>query len=264
MGAVMVDVAAKVNAAALRWGSVVLLGSALLTGCAQVSESRTYRFEVSESLPNSAVAPSQGVEICEVDTDNCVTTDPFGRASIQVPPNREVAFTFNKEGYGPLLVPDVSDETYGGVGLGDGSPSTWRIYPEEQLQAVAQQLGTLYPWEGGIVGLRVADPSGLAGVTFTPVGSTSGSVGESYYFDSESDEYSLDLEATTRIASGWALPVSEGGFTEVAPGEQQFEFGGTAVDCPRLSWAWPVENEPRRIRVPVRAGYMTYGSIVCD
>lgn len=255
---------AGLNVTGLDLSCSFILGAVLLIGCAEVSESQTYRFEVTESLPEAAVAPSQGVEICEADTDNCETTDGFGRATIQVPPNREVAFTLTKEGYGSLLVPDVSDETYGPYGLGDGSPASWRMHRDEELEAVAQQLGTPYPWEGGIVGLRVADPLGFPGVTFTAVGSTSDVVSESYYFDSAAEEYSLELEATTRIMSGWTLPVLEGGFTEVSPGEQQFEFGGTANDCPRLSWAWPVPGQPRQIRVPVRAGYLSYGSMVCE
>jgi len=73
-----------------------------------------------------------------------------------------------------------------------------------------------------------------------------------------------DLEAATAVAQSHLLPFASGGFTEVTPGEREFEFGGTAGDCDRISWAWPVEGEPNRIRLPVRAGYLTYGSIVCN
>jgi hypothetical protein len=74
--------------------------------------------------------------------------------------------------------------------------------------------------------------------------------------------YSLDLEATTAATiTANTLPLAEGGFTEVTPGEQQFELGG--CDSPRLLWGWPVEGAPNRIRVPVREGFITFGSIVC-
>jgi len=244
---------------------VFTLGAVPLAGCTEVVEFRTYRWSVTESLPDLNASPSEGVEICEAGTDNCDTTDFLGEAELHVPPNQEVSFTLEKEGYGPILVPDVSDETYGPGGNGLPNVAPFRIFPTEQLEVVAQQVGTTYPWEGGVVGLTlVQGPEGRAGVTFTPVGSTLDMVGEPFYFDAATEQYSLDLEATTARGQGNLLPLILGGFTEVTPGEQEFEFGGTAGDCDRISWAWPVKNEPNRIRVPVRAGYLTYGSIVCD
>ena len=139
----------------------------------------------------------------------------------------------------------------------------WRIHPNDQLEVVAQQVGTAYPWEGGMVGL-VTLPRPHPGVTFAPAGSTIDAVGERFYLDAATDQYRLDLEATTALGFASSLPLGEGGFTEVAPGEQQFEFGGTAGDCRRASWGWPVEGAPNRIRIPVREGYRTYGSMVCD
>ena len=137
------------------------------------------------------------------------------------------------------------------------------MYPDDQLAAIAEQLGIMYPWEGGIVGLNVASDL-QAGVTFIPVGSTSDEVGERFYYDADTKQYSLELEKTPGVSSGAQLPLAEGGFTEVAQGEQQFEFGGTAGDCSDVSLGWPVDGAPNRIRVPVRDGYITYGSIDCD
>jgi len=234
-----------------------------LVGCQDVVELRTYRFNVAESLPDLNRAFSVGVQVCEADTDNCVTTDQFGSGKLDVRPNQEVAFTFEKEGFGPFIVGDVSDETFGPQCLGDGLVPTWVMYPNDQLAAIARQLQTPYPWEGGIVGLaKWVSPN--TGVTFAPVGSTIDAVGERFYFDAETEQYSLDLGATTAFPGLVDSPLGEGGFTEVAPGDQQFEFGGTAGDCLCASWAWPVEGAPNRIRVPVREGYRTYGSMVCD
>jgi len=93
------------------------------------------------------------------------------------------------------------------------------------------------------------------------VGSTVGAVGESFYYDSATDEYSLDLEAGTAVAENWLLPLGAGGFAEVTPGVQQFEFGEHGATC-EASWAWPGDT-PNTIRVPVRDGYRTYGSMIC-
>jgi len=246
---------------ALHWACVFALGAVALLGCQEVVEFKTYRFNVTESRPNLSVLPSAGVEICQVDTVNCDTTDALGMAELHVPPNQEVAFTLEKEGYGPRLLADVSDETFGQGSRGDGQPDSWRMYPHDQLAAIAEQLQTRYPWEGGIVGLNVNGH--VAGWTFTPVGSTIDAVGEPFYLDELTEEYRLDLEATPSVLGATQHPLAEGGFTEVIPGEQQFEFGGTGGDCSRLSFGWPGDT-PNTIRLPVRDGYITYGSMGCE
>jgi len=229
-------------------------------------EFRTYRMSITESDPSGVPRLLEGVEICEVDTDNCVTTDEFGRADLDMPADQEVMITMEKDGYGPRLIPDVSDETWGPSGGTDTGPAGWRMYTDAQLATIAERLGTTYPWQGGMVGLLwLSIPQAPhAGVIFAPVGSTIDAVGERFYYDSATEQYSLDLEATTAVVAGHLLPLAEGGFTEVTPGEQQFELGGTAGDCTRPSWGWPVEGAPNRIRVPVRDGYITYGSVICD
>ena len=87
----------------LHWARAFVMVAVPLVGCTDVSEFRTYRFIVTESLPDLTVRASEGVEICEADTDNCVTTG-FGRADLDVPSNQEVTFTLEKEGFGPLLL----------------------------------------------------------------------------------------------------------------------------------------------------------------
>lgn len=205
-----------------------------------------------ETMPSLLV---EGVQLCEADADpeNCAMSDEFGAATLDVPADQEIMFTIEKEGYGKWVMADVSDENTESI-------AGRRMYTDAQLEAVAGQLNTEYPWTGGIVGL-VINPSEVEGLTVAPVGSTVGAVGESFYYDSATVEYSLDLEAGTAVVLDWLLPLGAGGFTQVTPGVQQFEFGGTAGNC-QASWAWPGDT-PNTIRVPVREGYRTYGSMIC-
>ena len=226
------------------------------------TEVRVYQLEFTELKADGFPGFLEGVEACEVDTGNCVTSNELGRADLEVAANQEVTIAMKKDGYGPLVTGDVSDETFGPEGGTGAWPVDWRMYTDAQLAVIAEQLQTPYPWEGGIVGLlKWVSPN--TGVTFAPVGSTIGEVGEAFYFDAATEQYSLDPEATTGFSGLWNYPLAEGGFTEVTPGEQQFEFGGTAGDC-SVSWGWPVDGAPNRIRVPVLEGYATYGSMVCD
>lgn len=237
-----------------------LLAMTLVIACAEVTERRTYTMDISES----GGGLSAGVQICELgDPDNCTETDLFGYATISVPPNREVAFTLEKSGYGPMLVPDVSDERFGGIANGTGV-LPFRLHSDEELEAIASRLGIQYPWEGGVVALRVAKPRSFPGVMFRPLGSTADAVGESFYYNETTKEYQRDLDATTAVSSGWLLPLAEGGFTEVSPGDHQFEFTGSGAGCWVPSWGWPVQDQPNAVRLPVRAGYTTYASMVCE
>jgi hypothetical protein len=238
---------------------VSLLATALVAACVDVEERRTYTFDVTESDGRLSV----GVEICELgNPTNCTETNSLSRATINVPTNREVAFTLKKSGYGPMLIPDVSDEGFGGSASGSGI-GTFRLYSDEELEAIASSLGVQYPWEGGVVALRVAkQPTTFPGVIFRAFGSTVDAVGESFYYDGE--EYRRDLDETTEVSSGWLLPLAEGGFTEVSPGDHQFEFAGTGAGCSVPSWGWHVQDQPNVVRLPVRAGYTTYASMACE
>lgn len=213
-----------------------------------------YAFWLTTIEPDGSAVAAGGVEVCQADTENCSMSDALGAVQLSMPANQEVLFTIEKEGYGKWLMADVSDETY------DPAAAARRMHTDAQLEAVAAQLNTDYPWTGGIVGL-VVNPSETDGLTLAPVGSTAGAVGESFYYDSATEEYSLALEAGTAVEMNWLLPLGAGGFTEVTPEEQQFEFGGTAGDCV-ASWSWPGDTA-NTIRVPVREGYRTYGSVIC-
>lgn len=217
---------------------------------------RTYPMVFLHTAPEG-VSFLEGVEVCEADTENCATSDAVGQLSIDVPANQAVVFTMEKEGYGSVIHGDVSDEDYGPAG-GGATPTI--MYSDAELTAVAEQLETTYPWKKGVVALA-RYPDENPGVTFTPVGYTADAVGGRFYYDQVSNEYSLELDATTEKRQSYLLPLAEGGFLEVTPGTQQFEFGGTAGDC-TPSWGW-TGDAPNRIRVPVRSGYVTYGSMKC-
>jgi hypothetical protein len=100
------------------------------------------------------------------------------------------------------------------------------------------------------------------GVKFAPAGATVGQVGDPFYYDTATQHYSWELDATTGTPDPYFGPLSEGGFVHVPAGIQEFEFGGTASDCAGASWGWP-GSVPNRIRLPVRDGYIAYGSLFC-
>lgn len=238
-----------------------VLSAALLLGCgangvdggSDLVPASLYVFEFT---PTFAEVPIQGAMICQVGADNCVATNRAGKLTIYFPADQEIAFTVEKEGYGPWVVGNVTDEHFP---EGDGRTP---MYTHEYLATVAETLETPYPWEGGIVALvRWFSPN--SGVKFLPVGPTAEQVGDAFYFDAASRQYSLDVEATPFFLGLADGPLGEGGFTEVVPGVQQFEFVGTAGNCPHASWGWP-GDAPNRVKVPVIEGYTTYGSVRCD
>jgi len=186
--------------------------------------------------------PLEGVEICETDTTNCVLTGADGLATLELPIDEEVSFTWTKGGYFPYLHADVSDAAF------QSETRTFKMWSDEAVADLFESVMSPYP-QLDTGGIEVVLNPAREGVTFTLVGAT----GKAYYLDEEGTNWSLDLTATT--ARGW------GGFVEVSPGELEIEFGGTASGCvPRRAWPSDAEN---RIRVPVRAGYFTLASVTC-
>ena len=89
----------------------------------------------------------------------------------------------------------------------------------------------------------------MAGATYDLLNETA----ELYYRD-EAGIATPGLTATT--SNG------QGDFVEVPPGEYQVEFGGTAMNC-TPGFGWP-GDAAQRIKVPVRVGYISWGSMNCD
>ncbi len=198
-----------------------------------------------------------GVELCQADTDNCDISDGIGVAVIEVPADQEITLTAEKEGYVPWITGDVSN--------GDADLITIRrMHTHAQMtEVMEQQLGGSYPLADGVVGLVRFPTHSAGGVTFAPVGDTANEVGNSFYFDGTTEEYGTEHGATGPYGGlGYVLPLGDGGFMSVTEGVQTFELGGTGGDCP-VSWGWPGDT-PNHIRVPVRAGYRTYGSWNCE
>jgi hypothetical protein len=171
-----------------------------------------------------------------------MTTDSDGKATLDLPPDQPVMWTLQKEGWGSILVADVTDETFVSI-------TGARMLSDEWLLDAYDRMDSPYPFEGtGSIVVWTDRP--LAGATFGLVDAA----GERYYGD-EAQWPSLDLGATT--FRGW------GGFIEVGPAEEvEFEIGGTADRC-LLTWGWPSEAA-NTIRVPVQEGYSTHASVTCQ
>lgn len=251
----------------LRRGCLLLAGSAPLIGCGETSgqsvgvggiggdaaEMVSHFLQVRELPIFTDIVPIEGARVCVLGAVDCVTTDAEGLVELRFPPDQEVAFTVETEGYGSWVFANVTDDRFPEEG-------TAEMTTVEALSEIAAQLGITYPWKQGMVGLQ-RWPS-RAGVRFVPVGSTVDAVGEPFYFDASTLDYSLELTATTDFVATPYFQLASGGFTEVAPGVQQFELAGAAGEC-ASSWAWP-GDAPNRIRIPVLEGFTTYGSMICD
>jgi len=197
-----------------------------------------------EAVEGSVVDPGpllEGVEVCETDMSNCDTTDADGEARLTLPRNEVISYTLSKDGYAPWLVGDVTDDRFGFRSSG------WLMFSDAQVADAAADLMTPYPLTGGWVALGTFPE--MAGVTYDLVDE----MGKGYYVDEEGS-FTLDLTATTSLGLG--------GFSEVGAGEHQVEFGGTAKNCiPSLAWPGDAAN---RIKVPVKVGYITWGTMRCD
>ncbi|MBT8469239.1 MAG: hypothetical protein KJN97_10875 [Deltaproteobacteria bacterium] len=210
------------------------------------------------ATPPRLYVPIQGARVCELDSDNCVTSDTDGNAVIDLPARQETGFTIEKEGYGSWLYANVTDENF--FQYGD-RPYTIALMSNEQLAVIANDLQTPYPWQGGVALFQRWYPT--VGVKFVPVGPTADLVGPAFYLDVAAMTYRLELNATTSGLETGEMPLGQGGFVEVEPGVHQFELTGDMEGCYVTSWGWP-GDAPNRFRIPVREGYRTYGSIRCE
>ena len=212
------------------------------------------RLTATEGDDNIQGTRLEGVEFCETDTVNCVMSDADGQTTLEVemPADGLISYTYSKDGYAPGLRADVVDEEFTAF---TGEYGNFNITDATMTDRFAI-MDSPYPMEGtGMVSVSafVSDmlPAFLpiAGATFELVGAT----GRGYYTDT-SEEPSVDLTETSFHG--------EGGFIEVAPGEVEITFGGRATNCVVLK-GWP-GSEANTIRLPVKAGFITWGSVSCD
>lgn len=64
-------------------------------------------------------------------------------------------------------------------------------------------------------------------------------------------------QAKTAFRASANSRLAQGGFVDVEAGVQQFEFSGNIGECFHAGWFW-ASDTPKRIRIPVRAGYPGY------
>ncbi len=232
-----------------------LLWLTLIVACSDVQEAVPAYVTVLEIAKYPAEPgdppppPLEGVMICEAETTNCVATDDNGEATLNFPPNAEVAIAAEKDGYlAWLLTRRTGDEAL--------RPQIY-MWTDEATKPWWDGMGTAYPQRGtGAVEVTI----GFAGATVELVDAT----GKAFYQESVNgvntarphcdDAPEPCLEATTDFGHG--------GFVEVGPGEVVIELGGTAEGCIAAE-AWPADR-PNRIRVPIRAGSLTSASVTCQ
>lgn len=139
--------------------------------------------------PEGATGPLAGVEVCELDTNNCVTTNESGNAVLEVPAEQDVAVTYVKEGYAKyvnmLVVPA------GGIGEPTGMAT------DQRFQEMHQLVGSPYPMEGtGTVFIDIVNR--YEGATLSLVGDATG---KAWYRDEELD-WDPDLTESTAGGGG--------------------------------------------------------------
>jgi len=194
----------------------------------------------------------EGVKVCATDTDDCVRTNDEGRATVQIPIDQEFSFTWDKDGYQPMLVSDFQPEgpqLFSEIGMPN----------EERIAGLHQLVLSPYPMEG--TGSLIVFPldsrfsltssgcAGISGRTFE----LSNAEGKAFYYDEEGN---WDANLTATSCWGW------GGFTEVPPGDVQVEIGGNAANCAvHQGWPGTVKNS---VRMPIRAGYLTEVWVDCE
>jgi hypothetical protein len=179
--------------------------------------------------------PVEGLQLCETDTANCAMTDADGAAAIELPVDREISYTMEKEGFIKHLRADVlaGDEFL-------PTPVTTDAQAAPQYELVMSP----YPIQGtgSIIAQSFSDEEGrqgIAGATFELIGAT----GKAFYTDEEG-KWSVGLTATTSRGVG--------GFVEVSPDEHEMRISG--VENCQVLRGWPSDSE-NTIRFPVREGY---------
>jgi len=180
----------------------------------------------------------EGVEVCEMDTDNCVMSGDDGFADIELPAEQEVAFTLKKEGFGSYLTSAIYPR--------GGDSELFAIATEQRLADMHALVGSPFPMES-TGSIYVSPVYYIEGMSFTLIGSD----GKPYYRD-ENQDWDPDLSVTTTGGGG--------GFTEVSPGVVQLEING--ADC-TLIRGWPGDAQ-NRFRVPIKEGFVSRIYVNCQ
>jgi hypothetical protein len=213
----------------------------LIVGCTEVTDeppSVPLSLTVLTDFGESRV---EGVDVCGADPTKCVTTNPNGQATLELPPDEEITWTLTKKGFASTLIADVTDATL-------VSTTSVILARDAWVSDACDSLMTPCPVTDTGVVLIWTDPP-VKGATFDLVDAE----GTGFYSDDDANP-SLEFDATTTSGIG--------GFVEVDPGVVQVEIGGNVEGCV-IGWGWPGDG-PNTIRLRVREGYTTYASADCD
>lgn len=227
--------------------SAVSLAAFFSFGCSDytsTSNAVTLSGSITEVRPGEAPGtdPVGGVSVCEYLSNNCATSGETGFYELRVLKNRNVAISYRREGFGPVLVGTRSTLIDFTVDVGMATTETL----EEFFDAVG---GSFPPSASGyLTATTFGGSTPLAGVSYGLVGSDA----TSFYLDDDGAPQTSLLETQTPGA---------GGFTEVAPVDVDLTVSG-AVNCAAdNSWPAPATNT---FRLPVRTGYWTQARIDCE
>lgn len=231
-------------------GAVFLLGIFTLLGCDQASGTSNVGLSgrITEYIPGSLEEgpPIDDVEVCQFNSNNCSFTDTDGEYEMRVLMNRELAISYVKDGFGPVLVARRSGtEDF----VGDAVMAT-----DATMTSFAEALDTPYPPAGtGFVSVTtyrgaVSDDMPIAEVSYALIGSD----GRSYYLD--------DAGAPDTSLSETQVP-GAGGFVEVAPVNVTLAVSGAANCTSEESWTAAGTNA---FGVPIRNGFWTQTTVSCD
>jgi hypothetical protein len=217
-------------------------------GCAEVTDPPGVPVDWTITAWPGAAVPLEGVELCDTNRANCVTTDAAGKATLRLPVS-ETSFTEEKDGFGPYLVPLVVPEE----GLAHDSGMGTDIF----LETLYEDVMSPYPM-GDMGRISIGTVPAFAGVTLELSDANGPIADPKAYYVLNTAPPSWSLEATETATSGG------GGFLEVSPGEYVVQFGGTAINCIPVPTGWPAPFVPNSIRVPVRAGFITQATATCE
>lgn len=215
---------------------------------------------IGDFAPAAGLKPLEGVEVCTVEQPEvaCATTDAAGHyALVGLPAGEDLLITYEKEGYLPQL-------GMLSTGSSDVGPVEIRLAPTGAAEPLFTIIGATYPLgdTGGITfgaypsttGGGIGPEDGLAGysVALAP----SSGVGPVYVNEQEFP----DTAQTDTAAPGWGL------YANIAPGTVALTFTKDGKPCDRVrpGYGWESSLSGGTLQMPIVAGYLTAGAVLCD
>jgi len=215
---------------------------------------------VGDFVPAGGLVPLEGVSVCVFDRDDipCVTTAADGSYALDaLPANRDLLIAYTRSEF-------VAQMGMLSTGTDDVGPIEIRMARESSAQLFFTAIGATYPLgdTGGITfgayptstGGGVDADAGLAGYAahLTPESGT----GPVYINDSELPDPSL----VTTQKPGWGL------YANVTSGTVSVRFEKAGRPCTRVrpGYGWTRSLSDGVLEMPVIAGFLTAGAVLCD